>query len=145
MPEVEVKPFIMRNAVVEFGLDDFAKAVSSATLTPSSGTTDFTGLKPSAVFTFPQATKYTLDLEFAQDWSSETSLSRYLFDHIGEVVDAVINPDDQTAAGEAHTSWAVQVAITPGAIGGPVDSVAVSTVSLGCVGQPVPTFVPATP
>jgi hypothetical protein len=142
MPVIEVKPFIMRNAVVEFDVDDFAKAVSSATLTPAGGTTPFKGLKPTAVFTFPQSVTWTLDLEFAQDWSAETSLSRYLFDHQGETIDATLNPDDQT---EGTTSWAITVAIAPGAVGGPVDSVATATVSLGVVGAPVPTTIPVTP
>jgi hypothetical protein len=142
MAIIEVKPFIMRNAIVSFGSDDFAKAVSSATLTPAGGTTPFKGLKPSAVFTFPQSVTWTLDLEFAQDWSAETSLSRYLFEHQGETIDATLNADDQTAG---TTSWDITVAIAPGAVGGPVDSVATATVSLGVVGAPVPTTVPVTP
>jgi len=61
----EVQPFIMRNAIVQLGVDDFAAAVSSAALNPSSGTVPFKGLKPTAVFTFPQAVTYELALEFA--------------------------------------------------------------------------------
>ena len=139
MTIIEVTPFIMRNAIVSFAANDFAKAVSSATLTPSGGTTPFKGLKPDAVFTFPQSVTWTLDLEFAQDWSADTSLSRYLFEHQGETIAATLNPDDKTSG---TTSWAITVAIAPGAVGGPVDSVATSTVSLGIVGAPVPTTVP---
>jgi len=94
-----VQPFIMRNAIVAFGgVDgiDFAHAVSSAALTPSAGTAEFKGLKPAATFTFPQATTWTLDLTYAQDWSAADSLSRYLYEHRGEVLDFTINPDDQT-------------------------------------------------
>lgn len=138
MAVLEVTPFIMRNAIVEFDGSDFAKAVSSATLTPSGGVTPFKGLKPDAVFTFPQSVTWTLDLEFAQDWEANTSLSAYLFAHQGEVVDATLNPNDKTAG---TTSWAITVAIAPGAVGGPVDSVATATVSLGVVGAPVPTNV----
>lgn len=140
---VPFEPFIMKNAIVAFGTpgsdDDFAKAVSSATLTPSGGTVNFKGLKPDAVYTFPQSTTWTLDLEFGQDWAVDDSLSRYLFDHIGEVLEATLNADDRTAG---TTSWALTVAIAPGAVGGPVDSVAVATVSLGVVGAPVPTLTP---
>jgi hypothetical protein len=139
MAIIDVKPFIMRNAIVSFGTDDFAKAVSSATLTPAGGTTPFKGLKPEAVFTFPQAVTWTLDLEFAQDWSEEDSLSRYLFENQGETIAAVLNPDDAVAG---TTSWAITVAIAPGSVGGAVDSVATSTVSLGVVGAPVPTTIP---
>lgn len=142
MAEQAVKPFIMRNAIVQLGTDDFAAAVSSATLTPSGGTADFKGLKPPAVFTFPQAVTWSLELVYAQDWGTDASLSMYLFAHIGEVVPAIINPDDQTAG---TTSWACDVAITAGAVGGAVDAVATATVALGVVGQPVPTLVPVVP
>ncbi|WP_457100315.1 hypothetical protein [Microbacterium sp. P5_E9] len=141
MAEIDVRPFIMRNAIINLGTDDFAKAISTATITPSSGTTDFKGLKPSAVYTFPQATTYTLELTYAQDWSDETSLSRWLFEHKGETVPFTLNPDDTTGqTGIGSTSWAGTVAVAPGAIGGDVDSVATATVSLGIVGEPVPTY-----
>jgi len=52
---------------------------------------------------------------------------------------ASLNPDDQATG---TTSWTLSVAIAPGSVGGPVDSVAVTTVTLGVVGQPVPTLVP---
>lgn len=144
MPDavIEVRPFIMRNAVISFDTDDFAKAVSTATLTPSSGTTDFKGLKPTAVFTFPQATTWTLELTYAQDWSAATSLSRFLFDHAGETLPFTLNPDDTTgmSPGVGSTTWSGTVAIAPGAVGGDVDSVAVATVSLGIVGAPIPSY-----
>lgn len=142
MAEIQVRPFIMRNAIIQLGTDDFAAAVSTATLTPSSGTTDFKGLKKAAVFTFPQATTWTLELSYGQDWSSATGLSRWLFDHAGETVPFTLNPDDQTGVTPAvgQTTWAGMVAIAPGAVGGDVDAVAVASVSLGVVGEPVPTF-----
>lgn len=145
----EVQPFIMRNAVVAFdGVDgvDFAKAVSTATLTPSGGTAEYKGLKPGATFTFPQATTWTLELTWAQDWQSDTSLSRFLFDHRGEVLDFTLNPDDQTATPTTgSTVWTGKAAIAPGAVGGDIDSVATATASLGVVGEPVPTYTAATP
>jgi len=142
MAVLDVQPFVMKNAIIMIGADDFAMAVSSATLTPSGGTTPFKGLKPSAVFTFPQSVTWTLDLEYAQDWSNEVSLSRYLFDHIGEILDCTVNVDDLTAG---TTSWDMQIAVTAGASGGAVDAVAVATVSLGVQGAPVPTTIPTTP
>jgi len=142
MSVIEVRPFIMRNAIVSFGTDDFAKAVATAKITPTSGQSEFKGLKPSAVFTFPQATLYTLELTYAQDWSSENSLSRYLFDHKGEVVPFTLNPDDTTGIVPAvgSTSWSGDVALTSGDIGGDVDSVATTTVTLGIVGEPLPAY-----
>lgn len=138
----EVVPFIMRNAVVQLGTDDFAKAVSSATLSPSGGTSEFKGLKPNASFTFPQAVIWELQLDYAQDWSQQESLSRYLFEHIGEIVPCTVNVDDKAAG---STSWEMDVAITAGAVGGAVDAVATASVALGVVGSPVPTLVPIVP
>lgn len=144
MADINVIPFIMKNAIVTLGSpgDDFAAACSSAGITPSGGTAEFKGLKKSAVFTFPTAATYTLDLEYAQDWHSDSSLSRWLWDHRGENVPFVLDPDD---LGDGHTSWEGTVAITAGGIGGAVDAVATASVSLGIVGEPTPTLVPATP
>lgn len=140
---VPVTPFIMKNAIIAFGdalaNEDFATACSSAVLTPSSGTAEFKGLKPSAVFTFAQAVTYVLEIEYAQDWSVEDSLSRYLFDNKGTNVPAILNFDDSE---DGSTSWALTVAIAPGAAGGAVDEVATATASLGVVGEPVPTYAP---
>lgn len=138
MAVIDVTPFVMKNAIIEIDIDDFAKAVSEATLTPSGGTTDFKGLKPDAVFSYPTSITWSLDLTYAQDWSSDTSLSRFLFDHQGETVAATLNVDDSTTKG--ITSWDLTVAITAGAVGGAVDNVATATVSLGVVGAPVPTY-----
>jgi len=140
---VPVTPFIMKNAIIAFGVPgsdkDFATACSSAVLTPSSGTAEFKGLKPTAVFTFAQAVTYVLEIEYAQDWSSDTSLSRYLFDNKGSNVQATLNFDDKTSG---TTSWALTVAISPGQAGGAVDEVATATATLGVVGAPVPTTTP---
>jgi hypothetical protein len=146
MAEIIVRPFIMRNAIIQLGTDDFAAAVSTATIANSSGTTDFKGLKPSAVFTFPQATTFALELTYGQDWSSPVSLSKYLWEHQGETVPFTLNADD--TAGDptlGSTSWSGTVAIAPGSVGGDVDAVATASVTLGIVGQPVPTFTAGVP
>lgn len=134
----EVTPFIMRNAIVQLGTDDFAKAVSSATITPSGGIVTWKGLKPTAVYSFAEAITYTLDLEYSQDWGTAGSLSQYLWQHKGENIAATVNVNDALSGGE--TTWAMTVMVTAGAVGGAVDGVAVATVSLGIVGEPVPTF-----
>ena len=140
MAEQAVEPFIMRNAVVQLGTDDFAAAVSSVILAPTSGTVPFKGLKPPAVFTFAQATTWELQLEFAQDWKNAASLSNYLHLHQGEVVPGLLIADDSDAGA---VSWELPgVAIAPGSVGGPVDAVAVSTATLGVVGAPIPTQLP---
>lgn len=143
MPEIDVQPFIMQNAVVNLGStpDDFAAAISQALLAPSSGVANFKGLKRGKTFTYPQAPTWTLTLAYAQDWHSDTSLSRWLFDHQGEVVDCVLDPDDAATSGHGHTQWTMQVAIAPGSVGGNVDAVGTATVQLGVVGEPTPALV----
>lgn len=140
MAVIEVQPFIIHNAVIQFDEDDFAKAVSTATLTPSGSVVTFEGQKPDAVYTFPTTVTWTLELTYAQDWSAEDSLSRFLFLNQGAVLPATLNPNDAAAG---STSWAINVAIVPGSVGGDVNTVATATVQLGVSGQPVPTFTPA--
>ena len=132
MPEIAVDPFLMQDAILNFALDDYAAAVSSATLTPTAANVTWKGLKPAAVFTFAAAATWTLDLEYAQDWETANSLAQYLYLHEGETIAATLTPQD--GLGQA---WAVNVIITPGAVGGAVDTVAVGSVSLGVKGRPV--------
>ena len=140
----DVQPFVMNNAILTLGTpgDDYAAACSRIALVPSAGTTEFKGLKKTAVFTFPTSTTWTLEATFAQDWHIETSLGMWLYDHAGEIVPFSMDPDD---LGEGHTSWAGEAAIVEGLVGGDVDTVPTSPVVLGVVGRPVPTFVAATP
>ncbi|CAO1650545.1 Phage tail protein [Salinibacterium sp. NYA9b] len=136
MAEIAVVPIVMKDVVLEIEDDDFAAAVSSAMLTPSSSSVVFKGLKADAVFTDVTAATWTLALTFAQDWATAGSLSLYLFNNEGAVVDAVLKP--QSGIGP---SFAVEIVITPGAIGGAVDTTATATVTLGVQGKP--TLVPA--
>lgn len=128
-------PLLMKEAVLSLGSDDFAAAVSSMTLTPSSSTVSFKGLKPTATYTDVTAPTWTCDVTFVQDWSTNTSLSYYLWTHQGETVNATFTPK---AGGR---SWTVKLVITPGAIGGAIDGFAEATVSLGVSGQPVPSVI----
>lgn len=132
MATIDVTPIILKDCIIEIDDDDYAAAVSSAELTPSTSQVIFKGLKPDAVFTDVSAATWMLDLTYAQDWVTATSLSRYLFDNEGETKAAVIKP--QSGIGP---SFEVNVVITPGSIGGAVDAVAVATVSLGVSGRPV--------
>jgi hypothetical protein len=133
MATIAVTPIVLKDAIVSIDADDYAAAVSVVTLTPTAQVINFTGLKPGAVFSDVSQATWACGLTFAQDWGVETSLSRYLFDHEGETVDAVIASQDGIG-----TSWEVSLIITPGAIGGTVNQVPTSTVTLGVQGRPVP-------
>jgi hypothetical protein len=136
MATIAVLPIILKDVVLEIENDDFAAAVSSAILTPASSPVVFKGLKDGATFTDVTAATWTLALTYAQDWVTPGSLSTYLFNEEGAIKDAVLKP--QSGVGP---SFAVQVIITPGAIGGAVDQTATATVTLGVQGKPA--LVPA--
>lgn len=136
MATIAVTPIVLKDCILDIEADDYAAAVSAATLTPSASTVVFKGLKPGAVFTDVTEASWTLQITYAQDWASADSLSRYLFDNEGLVKDAILKP--QSGAGP---SFEVEIVITPGAIGGQVDQTATATVTLGVQGKP--TLVPA--
>jgi hypothetical protein len=130
VPEKTVTPLFLKDVDLLFAADDFGAHVSSVTLTPSSSTATWKGLKPSAVFTNVTKATWVATLEGAQDWS-EDGLSRYLFDHEGETIEVTFTPEG------GGPSFKVSLVITPGAIGGAVDAYATQSVSLGVNGRPV--------
>ena len=133
MPVIAVDPIMMGSAKLTLGANDYEGHVSSAMFTPANNTpVVWKGLTASSVFSFGTKATWTLDLEYAQDWETADSLSKYLLANEGTVVAAVFEPVDGGQAYEAD------VIITPGAIGGAVDSVATGTVSLGVKGKPAP-------
>lgn len=130
MANIAVSPFMMSNATFKVAADNYEAAVSSVEFAPTSATSTWKGLTPTAVFTFAQTSTWTVALSFAQDWATTNSLSRYLFDNEGKTVAVAFTPKLGGATIYAN------IAIAPGSIGGAVDSVAVSTVTLGVVGKP---------
>lgn len=131
MAVIAVSPLFMREATLSVAADDYATAVSSITLTPSASVVSFKGLKPTATFTDVTAPTWTLDITAAQD-DADDSLFMYLWDNQGETVEMVFTP---RAGGR---TWTVDAVITPGAIGGAVDTYGTFSVQLGVSGQPVP-------
>lgn len=137
MATIDVQPIVLRDVLLNIPTDDYSKHVSAVTITPSSGTVNFTGLNPDATFTFPTATTWSVQLDYAQDWETTNSLSLYLFENEGEQVEMTFEPK---AGG---LGWTVDVFIAAGAIGGAVNQVATASVTLGVVGRPTP--VPVVP
>lgn len=129
-------PLVMKDVILTLGTDDFQKHVSSVTFTPTSSQVVWQGLSPDASFSDVTTATWTCTLELAQDWSSATSLCRYLFDNEGDRVAAKLKP-----VNGAGPSFEVTLIITPGAIGGAVNAVATQSVTLGCAGKPA--LVPA--
>ena len=135
MAQIAVQPITLKNVLLTLGVNSFEKHVSSVEFVPSAASTTWKGLTPDSIFTDVQTATWVCNLGFAQDWATVDSLSAYLFGNEGETIAATFQP---VAGGAGFTA---NLVITPGSIGGTVDSTAVSTVSLGCQGKPV--LVPA--
>lgn len=122
-----VAPLILKDVELLLGADDdFRKHVSGVTLTPSSSQTTWKGLGGNT-HTDSSTPTWTCQLDYVQDWISETSLSGYLMDHSGETIAATFRP--QSGAGPTFT---VNLSVVPGAIGGQVDAYSTTSVTLGC-------------
>ena len=132
MPQIAVNPIVLRDVLLKIAADDYEKHVSGVTMTPSTGSVSWTGLAPDDTFTFPTATTWAVQLDYAQDWETANSLSRYLFDHEGETVTLLFEPV------KGGLGWQVEAVIVPGSIGGQVNAVATATVTLGVLGKPTP-------
>lgn len=131
MAQIGVAPIILTNVLFSVESDSYEKHVSSVEFVPSSSTVTWKGLTPTSVFSFGTNSTWVCNLAFAQDWETEDSLSQFLFENEGDEIDVVLEPVNGGAG------FSATLIVTPGSIGGAVDAVAVSTVSLGVKGKPV--------
>lgn len=134
MATITPSPFTMGDALLTIGLNDFQAAVSSATITSSTGSATFNGMAPGASYSIPTPTSFSLEITAAQDWST-TGLSRYLWDNAGDTVAVVFEPVN------GAEGFTCNVTLVEPNIGGASDSIATFTVSLPVSGRP--TLVPA--
>lgn len=125
-----VNPFVLKDVNFNVADDDFAAHVSQVEFTPTASAINWKGLTPSAVFSDVTTATWVCTLAFAQDWSA-TGLSTYLYNNEGKTVEVAFRPKNGVGP-----SFTADVIITPGAIGGTVDTVAIGTVSLGVKGRP---------
>lgn len=141
MAQIDVNPLVLKDVLLTLGAedDDYRKHVDQVTLTPTATSQSWTGLGRNSHTDVSTAT-WSCTLNYAQDWETPDSLSRYLFEHEGETVPAVFAP---RAAG--GPSFLVDLVLTPGAIGGSVNAFATATVTLGCSGKPALVDAPVGP
>lgn len=130
MAAIDISPIILTNCKLKVGDDNYEAHVSRVEFTPSAQTVTWKGLTPTSVFTKVSRATWTCTLEYAQDWETTNSLSQYLHENEGSEVAAEFVPEDGGA------TWEATLLITPGAIGGAVDSVATASVTLGVSGKP---------
>lgn len=135
MAIIDLQPLVLKDVEAVIGDDDFRKALSKVELTPTSSSISWTGLGANTHTDGSTAT-WVANLTYVQDWDSPDSFSRYLYDNEGETVTFEFRP----RSGVGPT-FAVDVVITPGAIGGAVNAFSETSVALGCNGRPV--LVPA--
>lgn len=135
MAAITAAPLVLKSVTLTIGTDEYgASGVSSVAFTPSASAINWQGFNGITVRDVNDAT-WTVGLTFAQDWETANSLSQYLYTNEGETVAMTFEP--KSASGPSFTS---NVVITPGAIGGAVNSVGTATVTLGCS---KPVLVPA--
>lgn len=131
MAVIAVAPIMMGDATLTLGTDNYEAHVSSVTFTPTDNApVVWKSLTPGGSHSFGKKAAWTLDIEYAQDHETANALALYLLANEGDEVTATFSP---VAGGQAYTA---SVIITPGAIGGAVDTVAAGTVSLGVQGAP---------
>lgn len=130
MTAIAVEPIVLKNCTVKIDADSYEAATSSVTFVPSvaTSTVTFKGLTPTARFSFPTAepSEWVANIDYAQDWQTAESLANYLHEHEGDEVACEFVPE----AGSGMPSFTSTLTIVPGQIGGAVDAVAVSSVSL---------------
>ena len=129
-----VNPLVLKDVVLRFGDadtgHDFRKHADQVTFTPSSSQATWTGLGANTHSDVSTAT-WTCVVNYVQDWDTTNSLSRFLYENEGAEIPVLFQPKSGTGP-----SFEATVIITPGAIGGPVNSFATTSVTLGCKAKP---------
>lgn len=131
MASPAVKPIVLNDIDFVVEADNYEAHVSKVEFIPTSSLVKWKGLTPASVFNFPTAAEWALGLDYAQDWDTPDSLSEYLYENEGQTKEVTFKPRKAGAR-----PWTATVIITPGAIGGAVDTVAVGSVTLGVQGKP---------
>ena len=137
MATPSIQPIILNDVVLVVAADNYEAHVSKVEFVPTTSIVKWKGLAPTSVHQFPTSSEWVLNLDYAQDWATANSLSQYLFDNEGTSKVFVFKPK-KPAAGTAPT-WTATAYVSPGAIGGAIDTVATASVSLGVQGKPVRT------
>lgn len=133
MAAINVKPRVFKNYLLTIETDNYEKHVSAVTITPSASVQTWKGAAPGAMFTDTTSATYTCQIDYAQDWETPDSLSLYLMNNEGEEVTMSFSPTGEVAGPE----FTLDVIITPGQIGGAIDSFGTASVTLGVQGKPV--------
>lgn len=132
MPNIQIAPLVLKDVLMQIGANNYETALSAAQFVPTASSVSWQGLTPSSSFTDVSSATWAAALTFAQDWDTPQSLSEFLFDNEGQTVPATFRPRNGRGS-----SFTTNLVITPGAIGGTVNTFNEATVNLGCTGKPV--------
>jgi hypothetical protein len=125
MTQIQPKPLYMKDARLKIGADNYEKTISGCTFVPTSSAATWTGLTPTASYSEQSTPTWVCNIDYVQDWESDDSLARYLYDHAGQQVEASFEPKAGGPAIEATLT------VVAGPMGGPGGAFATATVSLG--------------
>ena len=112
MAKIAVKPIVLNDVVLIIGADNYEATVNRVTLTPTTPTATWKGMTPGSDVALVGEPTWTLDIQYAQDYETEKSVSNYALAKRGVPVDVSVRPK---AGGKGYKVNAVPV---PGPIGG---------------------------
>ncbi len=139
MATIAVAPFVLKDVLFTVGADNYEQHVSSVKFEPQTNVVTWQGLTPAANFSDTTAPTWTCTLTYAQDWTTTNSLAQYLLANSGQQKTVVFKPQGATTGKPIFTATVI---ITPGPMGGDVNTVQVGQVTLGVVGTPAKTANP---
>ena len=128
MTTVPVDPFVLKDALLKIGADNYEAAVSEVRFTPSSSTQTFKGIAPNSSKTDSSLASWTCTIAFAQDWDEPASLSNKLLADEGATVAAEFVPRN---GAPGATKFTANITLVAPEIGGAVDAFATSSVTCG--------------
>ncbi|MGW5239495.1 hypothetical protein ACWEOW_11230 [Monashia sp. NPDC004114] len=139
MATITPVPFSLASALLNVATDNYEKGVSNVLFTPSYSQLTWQGLTPDAVYTDASNPTWTLQFDYAQDWTTANSLSQYLLTNAGTQKVVVFKPNGATTGKPIFTAT---VLIVAGPIGGAANTLLTGTVTMQVIGQPVKTTAP---
>lgn len=136
MATIAVEPIILNDIILTIGADNYEASVAKAELVPTMPLAKWKGMTPAAIKNLGGTPEWVLNLNFAQDHLTASSLSQYTMANAGTIKSVTLKPKKPASTGPTYT---VDVLIVPGKIGGDLDTVATADVSMPCNGQPIRT------
>ncbi len=137
MATIAVEPIILNDIDLKIAADNYEASVNRAELVPTTPTVQWKGMTPAAIKNIAGTPTWMLNVDFAQDHVTASSMSQYLLGNVGTIKTVTLKP--KKGAGPTAPLYTIDVLILPGPIGGQLDQLATGSVSLPCNGQPVRT------